>query len=156
VTLATSAATPVVEPYTLSCVNDDTVGGGDGAAGMGEDTDLDGLIDEDRIDGVDNDGDTLVDEDSGYLLPTVCVINSIGFNPTWQPVIDGHISDQPGEQRLGSAGSRQLPDGPVRASLHPELSVVQDEEFWAWAPLTALPGLPRCLPVDDTAAGSAC
>ncbi len=110
-TLASSVATPVTEPYTLTCTND--------VDAMGEDSDGDGLIDEDSFapgpaavgapetfpaqciglvdddfdtvvnDGcpaVSEDGDTLFNEDSGFLLPTVCVGNSIAPN-------QAHIND---------------------------------------------------------------
>ena len=113
VTLPVSVATPVVEPYSVSC----------GIGGMGADTDLDGLIDEDRIDTVDNDGDTLIDEDSGYLLPTVCISNSIGFSPTWQPVIDGHVSD-PNPANNGALTCQTVLQERL---FSPSFSVVQDD-----------------------------
>jgi hypothetical protein len=119
--IAVSApSTNVTENFSVSC----SIGN------MGKDDDADGLIDEDRIDGVDNDGDWVlalhdvgcdgvggtldpgegnglptaaitcatvhglpgspgepkVDEDSGYLFPTVCVQNQVA-------VVQPHVSD---------------------------------------------------------------
>ena len=109
ISLAASVSTPVAEPFTLTCTNP--------ATGMGEDTDGDGLIDEDRIDGVDNDGDTLVDEDSGYLLPTVCIGQLIA-------VIRSRQRPEPGERHYAAL---HLPDGPVQAHFTPSFTVMQDE-----------------------------
>jgi hypothetical protein len=119
--LGVSAATPVSEPFNIDCINDDTVGGGDGAAGMGEDTDGDYLIDEDRIDGVDNDGDTLVDEDSGYLLPTVCIANQITPN-------QAHINDpNPANNAIIPPAAGTCQTILFELQFTPSFSVVQDD-----------------------------
>ena len=74
-TVSVTAATPISPaastdvtvsvPVTLDCE----------IGRMGNDTDGDQKIDEDPVNGVNDDGpfDTQIDEDSGYLLPIVCV-----------------------------------------------------------------------------------
>jgi hypothetical protein len=148
--------TPVSEPYTLTCVNNDAVDGG-----MGEDSDDDGLIDEDGFapgpaavgppetfpaqcvgvvdedgdtvpnDGcpaVNDDGDASFNEDAGFLLPTVCVGEGIGFNPTWQPVIDGHVSDpNPANNNLIPPAAGTCQTVLFELAFTPSFAVLQDE-----------------------------
>jgi hypothetical protein len=86
--------TALVPPFSLSVAflqaSQETPGGKNyhitcGTDSIGEDSDDDGLIDEDPIDGLDNDGDEQADEDSPYLLPTICLSTTI--NPAT------HLSD---------------------------------------------------------------
>jgi hypothetical protein len=67
ISLDQSVPTPAVENFTITCDR----------MGLGVDNDGDTFLDEDRLDGVDNDGDTLVDEDAPFLLPTLCVNNDV-------------------------------------------------------------------------------
>ncbi len=74
--LTPSVGVPVTENFSVAC----------NAGGMGNDSDGDTLIDEDNVDGVNNDGDGFTDEDSAYLVPTVCVNNDLDIQ-------DAHVSD---------------------------------------------------------------
>ncbi len=106
--LGVSAATGANEGFTISC----------GLDGMGQDSDGDTLIDEDRIDGVNNDGDLATDEDSGYLLPTVCIINNI-------TIVQPHVNDPlPGNNTVGPTCQTIL----LERDFTPTFAVLQDED----------------------------
>jgi len=67
------------ETYTLTC--------GRGGIEQDDDVPVDGLVDEDVVDTVDNDGDTVVDEDSPWYIVTVGFQDGVGL-PKDMHVVD--------------------------------------------------------------------
>ncbi len=147
--MAVSVPVPLVEGFSITC----------GIDGMGNDNDGDTFIDEDRIDGLDNDDEknedgTLsapasvlgpggncndgidndgnldvdgadpqcltplgIDEDSGYLFPTVCVQNTASYTIT-------HVSDPNAVNSTDTDCQTLLLERPFS----PGFTVVQDED----------------------------
>jgi hypothetical protein len=145
VLLPDSVVTPHNETFTLECNLDplqDPAG-----HGMGRDDDGDGLIDEDRMDGVDNDGDTLFDEDAGFLIPTVCISNAVNIDQL-------HVSEGPATQEVNQLVFQQSGGAIIQfedayeltcktfifeRELDATFSVVQDEDDVPYDPVFSGP-----------------
>jgi hypothetical protein len=142
VSLPFSVQTNHNETFTLTCSLDpaqDPAGNG-----MGRDDDGDGLVDEDRIDGLDNDGDTLFDEDAGFLLPTLCISNAVNIDQL-------HVEEAPGTQEVNQLVFQQSGGMVIQfedayeltcqtfifeRALHTTFSVTQDEDDVPSDPVT--------------------
>jgi hypothetical protein len=133
--LVASTAINVTESFNLTC----------NSPALGSDQDGDTLIDEDTANGVDNDGDTLVDEDGAFLTPTVCIFNVID-------ITDLHVSDpapqtDPNGAVPGShaAVATSCTTFILERNFNPSFSVIQDEDDVPSAGLANPPTDDDCL-----------